>query len=113
MPVAGNYEFTKKIGEGGYGKIFLARRIVGHVGEDLVVKQQKLPVNKQEREMCLRCAPTPAPIPPHLQTPDATSVPPARDAGGAAANLAAAWLGRSVQNPRHLLGSPAPAGGPH
>ena len=51
--VVGNFELIKKIGEGGYGKIFLARRVIGH-GDEVVLKQVKLPANKQEREMCLR-----------------------------------------------------------
>lgn len=57
MPnTVGNYELIKKIGEGGYGKIFLGRRVIGFVpGEEVVLKQVKLPSNKQEREMCLRC----------------------------------------------------------
>ena len=56
MPtIVGNYELVKKIGEGGYGKIFLGRPVIGFVpGEHVVLKQVKLPSNKQEREMCLR-----------------------------------------------------------
>lgn len=57
MPtIVGNYELVKKIGEGGYGKIFLGRPVIGFVpGDEVVLKQVKLPTNKQEREMCLRC----------------------------------------------------------
>jgi serine/threonine protein kinase len=57
MPtIVGNYELLRKIGEGGYGKIFLANRVIGFVpGDEVVLKQVKLPTNKQEREMCLRC----------------------------------------------------------
>lgn len=59
MPtIVGNYEILKKIGQGGYGKIFLGRRkgVLGPVPNDeVVLKQVKLPSNKQEREMCLRC----------------------------------------------------------
>ena len=60
MPtVVGPYEVTRKIGEGGYGKIFLARRLARRVGraiddDEVVLKQVKLPTNKLEREMCLR-----------------------------------------------------------
>ena len=30
MTVVGEYELIRKIGEGGYGKIFIARRVSGH-----------------------------------------------------------------------------------
>ena len=59
MPtVVGPYEVTRKIGEGGYGKIFLARRLARRVGRaiddyEVVLKQVKLPTKKLEREMCL------------------------------------------------------------
>ena len=57
MPtIVGNYQLVKKIGEGGYGKIFLGHPVIGYVpGQEVVLKQVKLPSNKQEREMCLRC----------------------------------------------------------
>ena len=58
MPqIVGDYELIRAIGEGGYGKIFLARLLsdpAGDASSYLVVKQVKLPTNKEEREMCLR-----------------------------------------------------------
>ena len=57
MPVAvvGDYEVSRKIGEGGYGRIFLGRRITSSPdAPEVVLKQVKLPAKKFEREMCLR-----------------------------------------------------------
>ena len=55
MTVVGEYELIRKIGEGGYGKIFIARRVSGNgPSSEVVLKQVKLPTRKQDREMCLR-----------------------------------------------------------
>lgn len=55
MTVVGEYELIRKIGEGGYGKIFIARRVSGNgPASEVVLKQVKLPTRKQDREMCLR-----------------------------------------------------------
>ena len=55
MTVVGEYELIRKIGEGGYGKIFIARRVSGNgPSSEVVLKQVKLPTRKQAREMCLR-----------------------------------------------------------
>ena len=72
--MVGNYELVRKIGEGGYGKIFLGRAVMGVMqdregGEEVVLKQVKLPTNKQEREMCLRSKhPKPYTLNPKPQT---------------------------------------------
>ena len=53
MPVAvvGDYEVSRKIGEGGYGRIFLGRRITSSPdAPEVVLKQVKLPAKKFERE---------------------------------------------------------------
>ena len=55
MTVVGECELIRKIGEGGYGKIFIARRVSGNgPSSEVVLKQVKLPTRKQDREMCLR-----------------------------------------------------------
>ena len=52
LAVVGDYELTRKIGEGGYGRIFSGGRSNGWTNR--VGKQVKLPSKKTEREMCLR-----------------------------------------------------------
>ena len=43
MTVVGEYELIRKIGEGGYGKIFIARRVSGNgPASEVVLKQVKL-----------------------------------------------------------------------
>ena len=54
LAVVGDYELTRKIGEGGYGRIFLGRKVNGLDEPEVVLKQVKLPSKKTEREMCLR-----------------------------------------------------------
>ena len=55
LAVVGDYEVSRKIGEGGYGRIFLGRRVTSSPdAPEVVLKQVKLPAKKSEREMCLR-----------------------------------------------------------
>ena len=52
MTVVGEYELIRKIGEGGYGKIFIARRVSGNgPSSEVVLKQVKLPTRKQDRDV--------------------------------------------------------------